>query len=264
MAKQKENKQPSNADWPLKDIRVPGDHDVVFGRGGASIHHPGCKAFREMVRAHQRQYIGYDDSRHMKTLLTHELVKKWREQTPPGRFLKKDEATGLWHDVGVASARRKTAQLLREGAKQIRKEMRESSSSSEDEEQEEYAAPSPTKKQKKNEPKKESFLDFVASSGTITPPTSTRQTATPVTPNSLAPVPALAAAVPAFPSREAPLRSESSVHRANLSADLRAMVRSAPKSVFQYGKPQNSLEMLQIVFEDILDDTKPIAATSSC
>jgi hypothetical protein len=49
-----------------------------------------------------------------KTGLSWELVKWWRSLDPPGRFLKKDEKTKLWNDIGDKKARRKTSQLLRE------------------------------------------------------------------------------------------------------------------------------------------------------
>jgi hypothetical protein len=49
-----------------------------------------------------------------------ELVKAWRNQDPPGRFLKLDEKTGLYYDMGDAKARKKTSQLLRENAPQLK------------------------------------------------------------------------------------------------------------------------------------------------
>ena len=118
------NEHSFSSDWPMENISTPGENDVVLGRGGASIHNPANIRYRNTVRSHQHEYVGYDDSRHMKTLLSHQLVNEWRQQSPPGRFLKKDETTGLWADVGVKGARKKTAQLLREGAKEIRQELR--------------------------------------------------------------------------------------------------------------------------------------------
>ena len=43
-----------------------------------------------------------------------------RQQTPPGRFLSKDNKSGTWSDIGDARAREKTSQALREGAPVIR------------------------------------------------------------------------------------------------------------------------------------------------
>ena len=43
-----------------------------------------------------------------------EIVHIWRNQSPPGRFLRKDEETGLWDDIGDEDARIKCSQTLRE------------------------------------------------------------------------------------------------------------------------------------------------------
>ena len=43
-----------------------------------------------------------------------------RQQTPPGRFLSKDNKSGTWSDIGDGRAREKTSQALREGAPVIR------------------------------------------------------------------------------------------------------------------------------------------------
>lgn len=58
-----------------------------------------------------------------------EVVKKWRAQSPPGRFLKVDDKTGLWNDVGDKKAREKTSQALREKAPLIRKELEKEAAS---------------------------------------------------------------------------------------------------------------------------------------
>ena len=47
--------------------------------------------------------------------VAHQIVKDWRTtQQPPGRFLKFNQKSGKWDDVGDAMAREKTAQLFRE------------------------------------------------------------------------------------------------------------------------------------------------------
>lgn len=75
--------------------------------------------FRSMVDQFKKQYEKC--SRHEKTALAESLVRKWRAQSPPGRFLKMDESSGLWEDVGK-EARRKCSQLLREGASKNKKD----------------------------------------------------------------------------------------------------------------------------------------------
>jgi hypothetical protein len=51
-----------------------------------------------------------------KPLVAIEIIRSWRGQDPPGRFLKLDEKTGMWFDVGDKKAREKTSQALREKA----------------------------------------------------------------------------------------------------------------------------------------------------
>ena len=43
-----------------------------------------------------------------------EVVRIWRGLSPPGRFLGKDEETGLWSDIGDEDARNKCSQTLRD------------------------------------------------------------------------------------------------------------------------------------------------------
>ncbi|GAX25189.1 hypothetical protein FisN_16Hu027 [Fistulifera solaris] len=98
-------------DYPLKDITEPHEHDVLCGRGGHSNNHKGNKNFREMVEGFKKEYIGL--IKMDKTKLAEYIVDAWRDQDPPGRFLKKDEA-GKWYEVGDDIARGKTSQALRE------------------------------------------------------------------------------------------------------------------------------------------------------
>ena len=52
--------------------------------------------------------VDYINSKRLdKPLVALEIIKEWRSQEPPGRFLKIDEKTGLWHDVGDKKARGK-------------------------------------------------------------------------------------------------------------------------------------------------------------
>ena len=168
--------------------------------------------------------------------------------------MKKDEVTGLWNDVGVKGARRKTAQLLREGAKQLRKNLRssESSAGSDDCSDDDSAAfRRPNKKvrrssssmssgettvktshtpfpvMKNDDDTRESLVDFVASQGLIrSRPTTVESEPLPITAGSSS-------------TKE-------------LLADLKDIAREEPR--FKYGPPKNSLEMVGAFFADILDD----------
>lgn len=114
----KENDEPT--DWPLKKIKEPHKNDVLYGRGGGTNHHPGNKRYREMVERRKQDYV--NSKRLDKPLVALEIIKEWRTQDPPGRFLKMDDNTGLWDDVGDKKAREKTSQALREKAPQCRKQ----------------------------------------------------------------------------------------------------------------------------------------------
>jgi hypothetical protein len=43
-----------------------------------------------------------------------EVVSTWRDLSPPGRFLRKDEETGRWNDIGDDDAAIKCSHVLRE------------------------------------------------------------------------------------------------------------------------------------------------------
>mmetsp|Transcript_14573 Transcript_14573/g.16951 ORF Transcript_14573/g.16951 Transcript_14573/m.16951 type:complete len:786 (-) Transcript_14573:134-2491(-) len=111
------------ADWPLSDIKEPHTNDVLYGRGGGTNHHPGNKRYRKLVEARKVDYV--NSKRLDKPLVALEIIKHWRTQEPPGRFLKIDEDTGTWHDVGDKKAREKTSQALREKAPMLRKQQEE-------------------------------------------------------------------------------------------------------------------------------------------
>ena len=81
-------------------------------------HHPGNKRYRKMVEDRKVEYVAC--KRLDKPLVALSIIREWRGQKPPGRFLKMDDNTGLWNDVGDKKAREKTSQALREKAPQIR------------------------------------------------------------------------------------------------------------------------------------------------
>lgn len=111
------------ADWPLRNIKEPHENDVMYGRGGGTNHHPGNKRYRKMVEDRKLEYVNC--KRLDKPLVALDIIRTWRGQLPPGRFLKIDDKTGMWHDVGDKKAREKTSQALREKAPMIRKKQEE-------------------------------------------------------------------------------------------------------------------------------------------
>jgi len=101
----------------------PNDNDVLYGRGGGTNHHPGNKRYRQMVNELKENYVNAKGME--KHRFPYEIVSKWRKQDPPGRFLKFNECTRVWYDVGDKKAREKTSQALREKAPLIRKKTKE-------------------------------------------------------------------------------------------------------------------------------------------
>ena len=93
---------------------------VLLSTTGGTNHHPGNKRYRKMVEDRKLDYV--NSKRLDKPLVALEIIREWRGQDPPGRFLKIDEKTGCWNDVGDKKAREKTSQALREKAPLIRKQ----------------------------------------------------------------------------------------------------------------------------------------------
>jgi hypothetical protein len=121
--KKDEEKRKEYKDWPLKEIKEPHENDVMYGRGGGTNHHTGNKRYRKLVEDRKLDYV--NSKRLDKPLVALDIIRTWRGQVPPGRFLKMDEKTGLWLDVGDKKAREKTSQALREKAPLIRKQQEE-------------------------------------------------------------------------------------------------------------------------------------------
>jgi hypothetical protein len=127
--KNKEELKKKYANWPLRNIKDPHDNDVMYGRGGGTNHHAGNKMYRTLVEDRKLEYV--NSKRLDKPLVALEIIRLWRGQLPPGRFLKLDEKMGLWNDVGDKKAREKTSQALREKAPLIRKQQEDEKSEEE-------------------------------------------------------------------------------------------------------------------------------------
>jgi hypothetical protein len=77
-------------------------------------HHRGNKRFRDVVALHRPDYVRAPKIQ--KPSVARVIVRAIRNGDPPGRFLRKDEKTGKWYDVGDKKATEKTSQALREKA----------------------------------------------------------------------------------------------------------------------------------------------------
>ena len=104
-------------------IETPHEHDVLSGRGNFVNYHPGNEYFRALVRKHKVAYVACPKPQ--KGKFSQMIVDEIKRRSPPGRFLKQDETTKLWYDIGEKKAHDKTRQALREGAPDIQKELGE-------------------------------------------------------------------------------------------------------------------------------------------
>lgn len=120
---EEDNSKGHGESWPLSNIVEPGKNDVLFGRGGGTNHHDGNKRYRKMVEERKVDYV--NSKRLDKPLVALDIIRQWRSQNPPGRFLKFDEKSDTWYDVGDKKAREKTSQALREKAPLLRKQQEE-------------------------------------------------------------------------------------------------------------------------------------------
>jgi hypothetical protein len=95
-------------------------NDVLSGRGGATNSYRGNRAFRDLVKEYQEQYL--QAKKRDKPAVASIIVEIVRKRG--GRFLRRcNEQQGelVWVDIGDDRAREKTCQALREGAPEIRR-----------------------------------------------------------------------------------------------------------------------------------------------
>ena len=95
------------------NIDTPLSNDVLNGRGGGTNNHPGNVAYRKLIAEQKEEYAA--STKGDKANFSNRIVQNVRDSDPPGRFLEKNESTGLWDDIGDYRAREKTSQCLREG-----------------------------------------------------------------------------------------------------------------------------------------------------
>lgn len=106
-------------DDEFTNITDPRDSDVLCGRGGAALRHPGNQTYRRLVNLNKSLYITCLKTEKLK--ISRSIVAAIREQD--GRFLEKNMKTGTWQDIGDKKAIEKTSQALREGQPKLRQKM---------------------------------------------------------------------------------------------------------------------------------------------
>jgi hypothetical protein len=107
-------------DSPFSDDMIPNNADVLCGRDRHAHKHAGNKKFRVLISWHRDKYQNAR-CRDEKTRITKEIVSSIHECG--GRFLKKDENTEIWYDVGDDYAHEKVSHALR-SSKDTKKKIR--------------------------------------------------------------------------------------------------------------------------------------------
>ena len=100
-------------------ISTPRDSDVLCGRGGAALRHPGNQTYRRLVNLNKGLYITCLKTEKLK--ISRSIVAAIREQN--GRFLEKNATDDKWYDIGDKKAIEKTSQALREGQPKLRQKI---------------------------------------------------------------------------------------------------------------------------------------------
>lgn len=108
-------------DNQVTGIERPHGNDVLSGRGNFVNAHPGNKRFRQYVTTQRENYVATPKSE--KPLFAKMIVNTIRNLNPPGRFLKQDQKSELWFEIGDKAAWNKTRQALREGAPIIKEQL---------------------------------------------------------------------------------------------------------------------------------------------
>lgn len=102
-----------------ENVTDPRDTDVLCGRGGAALRHPGNQTYRRLVNLNKGLYITCLKTEKLK--ISRSIVAAIREQN--GRFLERDAKKSVWNDIGDKKAIEKTSQALREGQPKLKQKM---------------------------------------------------------------------------------------------------------------------------------------------
>lgn len=114
-------------------VQKPNPKDVLCGRGGRINSHPGNVYFRTLVEQYKHKYCDPGTKNVDKARMASSIVYNVRNSSSSsssdavvvgggggGRFLKEDQDSGYWVEIGDEKAIRKAAQALREMAPVLR------------------------------------------------------------------------------------------------------------------------------------------------
>jgi hypothetical protein len=89
------------------------EDDVICGRGKQCFQHPGNRKFRDIVEMFLPAYADAS-CKVEKSIVVSNIVDAVRTSSPNGGFVKQDEVSGHWREVGDRLAREKVGQALRD------------------------------------------------------------------------------------------------------------------------------------------------------
>lgn len=98
---------------PLPMNFSPSEFDVLVGRGKRCFNHIGNHRFRLLVNGFLDQYAN-TKSKLEKSSILRRVVDEVRARSPYGGFVKRDNTTNQWYEVGDFLAREKTSQCFRD------------------------------------------------------------------------------------------------------------------------------------------------------
>mmetsp|Transcript_29558 Transcript_29558/g.65115 ORF Transcript_29558/g.65115 Transcript_29558/m.65115 type:complete len:351 (+) Transcript_29558:88-1140(+) len=96
---------------------IPHENDILMGRGGKNNQHVGNERLRVIAQERRESYVLSD--KQGKFNISRAIVVEIRRLVPPGRFLKRNDKTGEWEDVGDDKAREKVSQALRDAGRPV-------------------------------------------------------------------------------------------------------------------------------------------------
>ena len=88
----------------------PGRFDVICARGKEALKHTGNQRYRHLIDLYLEAYKDASN-RQEKSRIVSSVVDSVRAASPDGGFVRQDEATGRWYEVGDHFAREKTGQV---------------------------------------------------------------------------------------------------------------------------------------------------------
>ena len=102
-------------DTTLPDDFLPGDHDVVCGKGKRFYNHIGNSLYRNAIRDRTREYN--DATKLERSFIVSSIVSEIRKNSTVGGFVKLIDATGEWYRITASAARLKTTYAFWEALK---------------------------------------------------------------------------------------------------------------------------------------------------